>query len=719
MSSELSKQNSSRGCPRNIKTITGQYCGLRGYIPSVTYWGLRDYGVDGQLGLEKTPQEFISKMVEVFREVRRVLKPEGTLWLNIGDSYAAGGNGPGSQHYKNDCIGTATGEARALPPKKAPRGLKPKDLVGIPWMLAFALREDGWWLRQDIIWCLSGGTCLYAKTQKGDGPIMVRDLARLDPSTVQLWNGEKWTKALGWSKSDRQGNEIEFVLRSGERISCTPTHKFPTNLGLLEAKDIKIGDCLESAFLPEPNNPKDNDFLNPELAWFIGLYIAEGSKADDTIQVAGHSKEEERWVRLQRIANIYGGYITRTVKGNKMDIRLYGKILNAILDEFVSGRTAKDKCLSPSCWKYSNLFLRGILDGYLSGDAHWEEKNKRWRVGFTRNYNLERDLRTLSARLGFNLTLNLNNSFIGKKKYPSFRGEIKFEATAEGHWNQKRKSEIVKIQKARCREVYDIGVEDEPHLFSLASGILTHNSKPNPMPESVTDRCTKAHEYLFLLTKSAKYYFDQEAVREKNGHETDQEEYTRLLETTGESWYQRKNDPFNGKTKSGEKRGHGCTPPNGRNIRSVWNIATQPFPGSHFAVFPEALVEPCIKAGTSEKGYCEECGKPFVRVVEKVFEKKYEYKSIGIPGERNNRGRRTELMGNSQFQSTGWRPSCDCGSACLPVPGIVCDPFSGAGTVAVVAKMLLRDYFGIELNPEYITMSEKRLAMTPAQTRLF
>jgi DNA modification methylase len=103
---------------------------------------------DLQLGLEKTPEEFIENMVLVFREVKRVLKKEGTLWLNIGDSYAAGGNGGGTEKQESN-RGTRALKGKA---KKAPMGMKPKDLCGIPWMLAFALRSDGWYLRQDIIW---------------------------------------------------------------------------------------------------------------------------------------------------------------------------------------------------------------------------------------------------------------------------------------------------------------------------------------------------------------------------------------------------------------------------------------------------------------------------------------------------------------------------------------------------------------------------------------
>lgn len=373
-------------------------------VTSPPYWGLRDYGIEGQLGLEKTPGEYISRVVEIFREVRRILKPEGTLWLNIGDSYATGagkvgecpGGGPQGEEWKRNYGIHRPGSQPRMngitQPNRMPlEGFKPKDLVGIPWRVALALHADGWYLRSDIIW-----------------------------------------------------------------------------------------------------------------------------------------------------------------------------------------------------------------------------------------------------------------------------------------------------------------------------------SKPNPMPESVMDRPTKSHEYLFLLTKSARYCFDQEAVREKA---TD----------TGRI------NGINGRIEEPGARPPGSNPRTlkrldysqcGRNIRSVWTIATQPFPEAHFATFPEALVEPCIKAGTSEKGYCPECGKAWVRVVEKKggttgkswVPHKEELKK-GMSEKNSSVMQRAWENGGYQVKTLGWQPTCACNAD--PIPGLVLDPFSGAGTVAVVAKRLLRDYIGIELNPEYVKMSENRLAMTPAQTRLF
>jgi DNA modification methylase len=138
-------------------------------VTSPPYYGLRDYGVAGQIGLEETPDAYVARLVDVFREVRRVLRDDGTLWLNLGDSYARseakGGSGPGgkncaaygnvyglAQSAKVGSSDGAVGRGDRPGSRLAADGVKYKDLLGIPWMVAFALRADGWWLRSDIIW---------------------------------------------------------------------------------------------------------------------------------------------------------------------------------------------------------------------------------------------------------------------------------------------------------------------------------------------------------------------------------------------------------------------------------------------------------------------------------------------------------------------------------------------------------------------------------------
>jgi len=138
-------------CRQVLKTLPDQ--SVHCCVTSPPYFGLRDYGHDGQIGLEATPAKYVEQMVDVFREVRRVLRDDGTLFLNLGDSYATRAGGVG-----NCPGGGKQGESwkqrgKMTPPNRMPLpGLKPKDLIGIPWRVAFALQADGWYLRQDIIW---------------------------------------------------------------------------------------------------------------------------------------------------------------------------------------------------------------------------------------------------------------------------------------------------------------------------------------------------------------------------------------------------------------------------------------------------------------------------------------------------------------------------------------------------------------------------------------
>lgn len=377
-------------------------------VTSPPYWSLRDYGVEGQLGLEKTPKEYVMKLVAIFREVCRVLRSDGTVWLNLGDSYWGSGQSFGDNKTTNK---NHRGSRERQKPEWFPCGLKPKDLSGIPWRVAFALQADGWWLRCDVIWY-----------------------------------------------------------------------------------------------------------------------------------------------------------------------------------------------------------------------------------------------------------------------------------------------------------------------------------KPNPMPESVRDRPTKSHEYLFLLTKSAKYYYDQEAIREEGSvayrgsdfipKSTKDKTAKTPTAATGASWNNRTDDMIRS-----------------RNARSVWTIATQPYPEAHFATYPEKLVEPCIKAGTSDKGCCPKCGTAWVRILKTTRSHESGSGKAGkVPIGKNPNGvqgggatldvRMGPCVNN---QTLGWRPSCDCVESGIPdfesnkeaitmyqpesMPCIVLDPFIGSGTTAVVAKGLGRNYIGIELNPEYVKLAEKRIAKTNARQK--
>ena len=328
-------------------------------VTSPPYWGLRDYQVEGQLGLEPTPEEYVANMVEVFREVWRVLNPTGTVWLNLGDSYSGSGRGPSKWNSAQEMRSNQT----------PPSGLKPKDLVGIPWRVAFALQADGWYLRSDIIW-----------------------------------------------------------------------------------------------------------------------------------------------------------------------------------------------------------------------------------------------------------------------------------------------------------------------------------NKPNPMPESVTDRPTKAHEYIFLLTKNPRYYYDADAIREISLYPND-----------------------NRGARSDSRRGTDMNSMNGktglfRNKRSVWEITTHPYPEAHFATYPEKLVEPCILAGTSEKGVCAKCSKPWVKLTEVVSvpDRDTRDNRIGvIPGRDSATRMNSKEMKRVEKADLGWQPTCECSAD--TVSATVLDPFVGSGTTCAVSQRLGRHSIGIDASAEYLKLAKERI----------
>lgn len=228
----------------------------------------------------------------------------------------------------------------------------------------------------------------------------------------------------------------------------------------------------------------------------------------------------------------------------------------------------------------------------------------------------------------------------------------------------------------------------------------------NCMPESANDRCTKSHEYIFLLTKSAKYYFDAESIKEKAAGYDGRKELNynggnKDVSIGKHKRWTAKNLQRDGRGPQSIHINRANSSSDGsyfvRNRRSVWTIPTRPYAGAHFAVFNSDLITPCIKAGTSEKGVCSKCGMPWVRVVNSGSRKPEDIK--GKWGD-DRHGKNILLGPVNITTTTGWEPTCECNAE--TVPAIVLDPFAGAGTTLVTAKRLGRDYCGIEIKKEYI-----------------
>lgn len=362
-------------------------------VTSPPYFNLRDYGVEGQIGLEQSPEEYVNELVTVFREVKRVLRDDGTLWLNLGDSYAGSGKGIGSDHGK-----AVFTDENIRKTNWKNTGLKPKDLIGIPWRVAFALQAEGWYLRSDIIW-----------------------------------------------------------------------------------------------------------------------------------------------------------------------------------------------------------------------------------------------------------------------------------------------------------------------------------EKLNPMPESVRDRPTKSHEYIFLFSKSSRYYYDNEAIKEPVAESTIGRGKVTFGGAKGRAYNPEMGDPNyrNGSEQWGREFDYTTSCANGRNKRTVWAVPTKPYKRAHFATFPPKLIEPCILAGTSEKGVCSECGSPFKRVIVKTgYTEHGGYrKRADAPGAEVSPSSvfRTGLIATTK--TVDWKPSCSCNTP--SIPATVLDPFAGSGTVGEVCKNLGRNAILIELNPAYAPLIEERAQVNNSSLEAF
>ena len=228
-------------------------------------------------------------------------------------------------------------------------------------------------------------------------------------------------------------------------------------------------------------------------------------------------------------------------------------------------------------------------------------------------------------------------------------------------------------------------------------------AKKSPMPESCRDRPTSSWEPIFLLSKSERYFYDAEAVKEAA-------EYGFSV-STGNDWEQGTGDG----TRNPERGKRTVTPGTGgtRNLRNVWHLGPEPYAEAHYATFPTEIPRRAIKAGTSEKGCCPACGAGWVRVVERTAYTP-ETVPVGIRNVDASRGDKVRKLSGKEYneqassRTLGWTSACAC-NAGTPVPCLVLDPFLGSGTTVAVARELGRHGVGIELNPEYADLARVRI----------
>lgn len=301
--------------------------------------------------------------------------------------------------------------------------------------------------------------------------------------------------------------------------------------------------------------------------------------------------------------------------------------------------------------------------------------------------------------------LNLGDSYAGAGRGPEGG---KYKGTSYRHME-----EVAKNQRGILDKKNLIGIPWRVALALQADGWYLRSdiiwAKTSAMPESVKDRPTKAHEYIFLLTKSPKYFYDHEAIKEP------------LAETSlprahrGRSKDHKWADggPGNQTMASATDLRHMASP-SGRNKRTVWEMHTGSFPDAHFAVWPEELVRPMIRAGSSEGGVCSACGAPYTRVTKKS-------EPVPLPdnpnavlpytadGATRHGTSKTTLHMQRKVTTEGWEASCSCGAK--KKRALVLDPFAGTGTTGIVAREEDRNFVGLDLSHNYLLMARKRAGL--------
>lgn len=564
--------------------------------------------IDQQIGLEETPEAYVAKLVEVFREVRRVLRDDGTLWLNLGDSFSSG------------------------------VGANVNDL------LAQSIEES-------VIFLSAG--CTLTITTKSDGVLKHN---KLTPN-------EKFTPLFGVKRvfvKDRN-NDLRQIFDSFTSIGC--------NWISASVMWATIGQSNSDIVLDMVNDLKivisEHD-LNTDAPFKVSILSSptENGKAAFAIKESG-----------EPIAKSIG-----------------------------DGKPNRDAIMG-NAFGESLSQVDAIDDSVSFGNASVSRASHRGNLRITKASSQQFFFSLEDGRCDI-AVLAVGHLFVSNRFGSFIRYTELYDQT---------------IRKANAlQSKQELGIPDLVKRALMEDGWICRQTiiwhKLAPMPESVQDRPTKAHEQLFLLAKSPHYYYDGDAIREPNKREWSARENGGLGANGGSGWYSASQSVGGGR-QSG--KGKPVLPnPAGANRRSVWTLGPESYSGAHFAVMPTKLVEPCILAGTSAHGCCAACGAPWERVVEREGETTTEKrKRLDYSNKRGNGGamvRQNLDYGGGHGNNTraittlGWQPTCQCQAEVIPCT--VLDPFCGSGTTLAVALKFGRRAIGIDLDERNMALAHDRIA---------
>lgn len=518
----------------------------------------------GQLGLEPHPQMFIDHLVMICREIKRVLKKSGSFYLNLGDTYGThqSGGKNSAHNFRKSELADKIGHTLKRPRKGFSENFTmEKQLMLIPSRVAIALQDDGWILRNDIIWhkCLSGNTKLLVKKDNTFKSVTIKELhtdwhgyklPTQNNKGENIWADIRNAIAIG------QRDGLSITTKTGRKIICSKNHKLPyrnnryhkknvayRKLKTIKAEELKIGDFL---YVNEDMNIQldkgtDDDYTK---GYAVGFYLAEGNYIKREVGNYVDSKyskyAQKRWGNtehriknvgislacgikdiergnLEEIEKLY--LLKRYIYKNNVAVRSRDKKLLTLIDTCVSGETSHTKHLNNIAFNQGRKFMEGILYGFLNGDGCWDEKNNRWRVGICPNIDLKDDIMLLCRFLGYNMRVESIRSNTGS-------GVLMFSVRTENNRNRSFgciSDEIESIDAIQS-DFYDIEItpiyagrgsnqyskvttetmekkkKTYNHLYFLQNGIWSHNS--NPMPSSCKDRLNTTYEHVFHFVKS-------------------------------------------------------------------------------------------------------------------------------------------------------------------------------------------------------------------------
>lgn len=708
-------------------------------ITSPPYFGLRDYKVDGQIGLEKTPEEYVGKMVEIFHELKRVLRNDGTFWLNIGDSYASAPcdsfNG-GSDIFKGrDLSGHSTS---GNIDKSKIEGIKQKDMLGIPWLLAFALRADGWYIRADLPWLKRNSmpssvtdrpassiehVFLFSKSRK----YYYDHIATMQPSS-ESYNKDKRPRGVirqkvnentkydrddpQYKKQDNVGNNTYtgFNARyedsgTGLRFMRDSDFFFRTWQGLLHNED---GEPM--ALVVNPRGYKGAHFAcvdtETECLTISGWKRHDQLRAGDDIFTYNMKTGNLELQPLQ-------GIVSYRYAGNLISV--FGRSTNMLMtpnhrcvvttrDKKVNGGRHPAKIVEaanlkggmkfpvaaplsfePYCSFYRKEFYEML--GWVMSEGYFKDTGS---IGITQSLSVNPEkcerISWLLKELGMP-----HRMYTRTRPYKE-----KQSVECEWHITGWARAKIRQILPDKYRIPESFLLLPDECVDAFLEGFVGGDGHVRP-DERIT--ITQKEKQPLDIIQAMYIRMGRSCILSQRGNG----QWSAFITNAKDRCFKDstgslvdKEYPYDGLV--------WC--PTVANGTWVARRGGRPFITGN--CFPIQLVEPMILAGTSEKGVCPECGSPWKRISKVDRGKIRETQSIkgGIYNDQGNFA--TKRFDNgATVETIDWQPTC--AHNLPPIPATILDPFAGSSATGVACRWHNQNYIGIELNPEYCKLGEQRI----------